>query len=62
MELTHTQMKFEDSDWHIHEVDFKDNQDKLIQICKANYNHEVINVQVKVRDEVYELLSNQLYF
>ena len=62
MELTHTQMKFEDSNWHIHEVDFKDNQDKFIQIIRANANKEVINVQVNVRDEVYELLSNQLYF
>ena len=62
MQLTHTIMKFEDSDWIVHEVNFKDNQDKMIQILRANLNNETIKVQVKVNDRVYNILSKDLYF
>lgn len=62
MELTATKMKFETPDWIVHEVDFKDNQDKLISILRANLNNETIKVQVKVNDRVYEIMSNNLYF
>lgn len=62
MELTHTIMKYDTPDGVAHEIDFKDNQDKMIQILRANYNKETITVQIKVQDKVLNLLSSQLYF
>ena len=62
MELTHTIMKFDTPDGVTHEINFKDNQDKLIQILRANYNKETIKVKVKVNDRVYNILSKDLYF
>lgn len=62
MELTKTILKFDTPDWIVHEVDFKDNQDKFIQILRANLNNETIKVQVKVQGIVYDVLSNNLYF
>jgi len=49
MELTHALMKYDTPDGVTHEIDFKDNQDKMIAILKANLNHETIRVQIKVQ-------------
>lgn len=62
MELTHALMKYDTPDGVTHEIDFKDNQDKMIAILKANLNHETIRVQIKVQWNVLDLLSSQLYF